>query len=114
MTADGDSDRLIRERLLAELRKQEWAKATELNVVVWDGVVHFWGTVGSEEEIVPVEISPLAGDPATPAMLIDVPRLVTAYYTDVPDSSVQERGIAFGIGDRGSSFENTFNQWHWS
>jgi CBS domain-containing protein len=50
ITADEDSDRLIRERLLAELRKQEWAKAAESNVVVSDGVVHFWGTVGSEEE----------------------------------------------------------------
>jgi CBS domain-containing protein len=49
-TADEDSDRLIRERLLAELRKQEWAKSAESNVVVSDGVVHFWGTVGSEEE----------------------------------------------------------------
>jgi len=49
-TADEDNDRLIRERLLAELRKQEWANPTESNVVVSDGVVHFWGTVGSEEE----------------------------------------------------------------
>ncbi len=49
-TADEDSDRLIRERLLAELGKQEWANRTQSNVVVSDGVVHFWGTVGSEEE----------------------------------------------------------------
>jgi osmotically-inducible protein OsmY len=49
-TADEDSDRLIRERLLAELRKQEWANPAESNVVVVDGVVHFWGTVGSQEE----------------------------------------------------------------
>ena len=49
-TADEDNDRTIRERLLAELRKQEWANPTESNVVVSDGVVHFWGTVGSEEE----------------------------------------------------------------
>jgi CBS domain-containing protein len=49
-TASEDSDRMIRERLLAELRKQEWANPTESNVVVSDGVVHFWGTVGSEEE----------------------------------------------------------------
>ena len=34
-TADEDSDRLIRERLLAELRRQEWAKSAESNVVVW-------------------------------------------------------------------------------
>ena len=49
-TADEDSDRLIRERLLAELRKQVWANPAESNVVVADGVVHFWGTVGSQEE----------------------------------------------------------------
>jgi CBS-domain-containing membrane protein len=49
-TADEDSDRLIRERLFVELRKQEWADPTESNVVISDGVVHFWGTVGSEEE----------------------------------------------------------------
>jgi len=49
-TANEDSDRLIRERLLGELRKQEWANSAAANVVVSDGVVHFWGTVGSEEE----------------------------------------------------------------
>ena len=49
-TADEESDRLIHERLLAELRKQEWASPAESNVVVSDGVVHLWGTVGSEEE----------------------------------------------------------------
>ena len=50
MSADENNDRVIRERLLAELGKQEWANPTESNVVVSDGVVHFWGTVGSEEE----------------------------------------------------------------
>ena len=49
-TADDGSDRLIRERLLAELRTQEWATSAESDVVVSNGVVHFWGTVGSEEE----------------------------------------------------------------
>jgi osmotically-inducible protein OsmY len=49
-TTDEKSDRLIRERLLAELRKQEWANQAEANVVVSEGAVHFWGTVGSEEE----------------------------------------------------------------
>jgi len=46
-------------------------------------------------------------------MLVDVPRLVTAYYTDVPDSSVPEQRVAFGTsGHRGSAFERTFNEWH--
>jgi CBS-domain-containing membrane protein len=48
--ANEESDRLIRERLLSELRTQEWANSAAGNVVVSDGVVHFWGTVGSEEE----------------------------------------------------------------
>jgi phosphoglucomutase len=46
-------------------------------------------------------------------MLVDVSRLVTAYYTDVPDPSVPEQRVAFGTsGHRGSAFEKTFNQWH--
>jgi len=49
-SANEDSDRLIRERLLAALREQEWAKPTESNVVVSGGIVHFWGAVGSEQE----------------------------------------------------------------
>ena len=60
-----------------------------------------------------MKVSPLAGKPATPEMLVDVPRLVTAYYTDVPDASVQAQRVAFGTsGHRGSSFERTFNEWH--
>jgi len=60
-----------------------------------------------------MNVSPLAGKLATPAMLVDVPRLVSAYYTDVPDSSVPAQRVAFGTsGHRGSAFENTFNQWH--
>jgi phosphoglucomutase len=61
----------------------------------------------------PVEVGPLAGKPATPAMLVDVPRLVTAYYSDMPDSSVQAQRVAFGTsGHRGSAFKNTFDEWH--
>jgi CBS-domain-containing membrane protein len=48
--ADEDRDRTIRSRLVTELRKHKWADPTEGNVVVSDGVVHFWGIVGSEEE----------------------------------------------------------------
>jgi phosphoglucomutase len=58
-------------------------------------------------------VSPLAGRLATPAMLVDVPRLVTAYYTDVPDSAVPGQQVAFGTsGHRGSALEKTFNEWH--
>ena len=60
-----------------------------------------------------MNVSLLAGKPTMPATLVDVPRLVTAYYTDVPDSSVPAQQVAFGTsGHRGSAFENTFNEWH--
>ena len=46
-------------------------------------------------------------------MLVDVPRLVTAYYADVPDPSVSSQRVAFGTsGHRGSSFEKAFNERH--
>ncbi len=58
-------------------------------------------------------VSPMAGKPATAAMLVDVPRLVTAYYAEVPDPWVPGQRVAFGTsGHRGSAFEATFNQWH--
>ena len=47
---DDARDGPIRSRLLADLRKQRWANCNESDVVVSDGVVHFWGVVGSEEE----------------------------------------------------------------
>jgi len=60
-----------------------------------------------------MKISPLAGQLATPAMLVDMPRLVTAYYTSVPDPSVKMQRVVFGTsGHRGTAFENTFNEWH--
>ena len=46
-------------------------------------------------------------------MLLNVPRLVTAYYTEVPDPSVPEQRVAFGTsGHRGSALEIAFNEWH--
>jgi phosphoglucomutase len=60
-----------------------------------------------------MEISPHAGKPAEPSMLVNVPRLVTAYYTEVPDHSVPEQRVAFGTsGHRGSAFEKAFNESH--
>jgi phosphoglucomutase len=59
------------------------------------------------------KISPLAGKPATPAMLINVPRVVAAYYYDVPDPSVPGQRVSFGTsGHRGSSLRKSFNEWH--
>jgi phosphoglucomutase len=61
----------------------------------------------------PTLISPLAGKPAPRSLLVDVPRLVSAYYTGVPDPAVPAQRVAFGTsGHRGSSFELSFNEWH--
>lgn len=60
-----------------------------------------------------MSIHPLAGKPATPSMLVDVPKLVTAYYTQLPDPSVLGQRVAFGTsGHRGCALANTFNEWH--
>jgi phosphoglucomutase len=64
-------------------------------------------------EAAPVTVSPLAGKLATSAMLVDLPRLVTAYYTGMPDAAEPAQRVAFGTsGHRGSSFANSFNEWH--
>ena len=61
----------------------------------------------------PTLISPLAGRPAPRSLLVDVARLVTAYYTGVPDPAVPSQRVAFGTsGHRGSSFDLSFNEWH--
>ncbi|MBI3801019.1 MAG: alpha-D-glucose phosphate-specific phosphoglucomutase [Deltaproteobacteria bacterium] len=58
-------------------------------------------------------ISPLAGKPALPSMLVNIPRLVTAYYTGQPDPAVREQRVMFGTsGHRGSAFRNAFNEAH--
>ena len=60
-----------------------------------------------------MEISPLAGKPADPALLVDVPKLVTAYYTEIPDPAVPGQRVSFGTsGHRGSAFDKAFNEWH--
>jgi phosphoglucomutase len=60
-----------------------------------------------------VNISPRAGKPVDPSLLVDVPKLVTAYYTQLPDPSVPEQRVAFGTsGHRGSAFDKAFNEWH--
>jgi phosphoglucomutase len=58
-------------------------------------------------------ISPLAGLPADPSLLINVPRLVTAYYTGRPDPAVLAQRVVFGTsGHRGSALDNAFNEAH--
>ncbi len=58
-------------------------------------------------------ISPAAGKPADSAILANIPRLITAYYSLQPDVSNPSQKVAFGTsGHRGSSLSNSFNEWH--
>jgi phosphoglucomutase len=60
-----------------------------------------------------MNISPLAGKPAEPAMLVNVPRLITAYYSERPDTSIAAQCVAFGTsGHRGCAFDCAFNEYH--
>jgi phosphoglucomutase len=58
-------------------------------------------------------VSPLAGKPLAASLLVNVPRLVTAYYAYRPDPAVATQRVAFGTsGHRGSSLEASFNEAH--
>ena len=58
-------------------------------------------------------VSPLAGKLLPASLLVDVPRLVTAYFTTAPDPAVPAQRVAFGTsGHRGSSLNGTFNEAH--
>jgi len=60
-----------------------------------------------------MEVSTDAGKPAKPSMLVNVPKLITAYFEEVPDPLVPEQQVLFGTsGHRGSSFKNSFNENH--
>ena len=58
-------------------------------------------------------VSQLAGKPAPRSLLVNIPRLITAYYTRRPDVSDPAQRVAFGTsGHRGSAFKNSFNEDH--
>jgi phosphoglucomutase len=60
-----------------------------------------------------MSVSPNAGEPAQASNLVNVPRLITAYFADRPDPGVPEQRVSFGTsGHRGSSFDRAFNEWH--
>jgi len=60
-----------------------------------------------------MSVSPRAGKPAEPSELVDVPRLMTAYYGRRPDPAVPAQKVAFGTsGHRGSAFDGSFNEAH--
>src|SRR6202142_110951 len=60
-----------------------------------------------------MSLDPNAGKPAQPSMLVNIPRLITAYYTGRPDPADPAQRVAFGTsGHRGSSFALSFNEAH--
>ena len=60
-----------------------------------------------------MNISPRAGQPAVASDLVDVPKLIAAYYDERPDPEIPGQRVLFGTsGHRGSSFDKTFNEWH--
>jgi phosphoglucomutase len=60
-----------------------------------------------------VKINPAAGKPADPSILVNVPKLVTTYYSLQPDPSNRGQQVVFGTsGHRGSAFDVAFNEWH--
>jgi phosphoglucomutase len=60
-----------------------------------------------------MELSPAAGKIADPSILVNIPKLISAYYSDRPDPSVSAQRVSFGTsGHRGSSFTCSFNEWH--
>jgi phosphoglucomutase len=66
-----------------------------------------------EREGVLVTVSPLAGKPAPASMLVNVARLVSAYYAERPDPAVPDQRVSFGTsGHRGSSLRCGFNEAH--
>ncbi len=60
-----------------------------------------------------MKLSPRAGKPAEPGMLVNVPRLITSYYNETPDPAVPAERVAFGTsGHRGTAFSRSFNEDH--
>ncbi len=60
-----------------------------------------------------MKIDVAAGKPADPSILVNVPKLVTAYYEVQPDLSDPRQRVVFGTsGHRGSAFGGAFNEWH--
>jgi len=60
-----------------------------------------------------MKVSALAGKPVDQSQLVDVPRLITAYFACKPDADDPAQRVAFGTsGHRGSSFDSAFNEAH--
>jgi len=60
-----------------------------------------------------LNVNPAAGKPADASILVNVPKLVAAYYETRPDPSDRRQRVIFGTsGHRGSAFDGAFNEWH--
>ena len=60
-----------------------------------------------------MEVNPFTGKLTEPAILVNMPKLVTACYTKVPDPSVPEQRVAFRTdGHCGLAFYKAFKKWH--
>jgi phosphoglucomutase len=60
-----------------------------------------------------MSVDPGAGKAAPSSVLVNVPRLMAAYYTRRPDPSIAGQRVAFGTsGHRGSALDGTFNEDH--
>lgn len=58
-------------------------------------------------------ISALAGKPVPQTLLVNIPRLIAAYYTLAPNPEITSQRVAFGTsGHRGSAFKTSFNEAH--
>ena len=58
-------------------------------------------------------ISSMAGKPAPSQILVNIAKLITAYYSETPDPTIPSQRVAFGTsGHRGSPFAKTFNEAH--
>ncbi|MDZ7699004.1 MAG: phosphoglucomutase (alpha-D-glucose-1,6-bisphosphate-dependent) [Deltaproteobacteria bacterium] len=60
-----------------------------------------------------MNVGELAGKPVPTESLVNIPKLITAYYTEKPDPSDPAQRVSFGTsGHRGSAFKNSFNEAH--
>jgi len=60
-----------------------------------------------------MSVHPLAGQKAPKSILVNIPRLVSAYYVNHPDGNNPDQQVSFGTsGHRGSSLQGTFNEDH--
>jgi phosphoglucomutase len=75
--------------------------------------LRFYESVTNLSEVTQVKIDSKAGKPADSSILVNVPRLITAYYELRPYPTEPKQRVVFGTsGHRGSAFDVAFNEWH--